>query len=231
MADERKSVFVLKAIQPRENPEVYGKYDQNLENGDIEARNVQLGIFDSVEKAEDNIRLALKVQADGLKKHPEWEEGKYVCFELIELYLNEGIDGEGDYPVFESRRTYDGNGELHCVSDLDDRCKKQFIGRDKPVKGVNKGDFCWYVGGDSIFPILYDKAPMTSDEIKSRFKNGFAGDFTDDSGLAFTVDGGHVHPSPLYVFPLSALPFAELSEDMKNKMRDLREKFYKGEAL
>lgn len=100
MADERKSVFVLKAIQPREHPEVYGKYDQNLENGDIEARNVQLGIFDSVEKAEDNIRLALKVQADGLKKHPEWEEGKYVCFELTEHYLNEGIDGEGDYEKF-----------------------------------------------------------------------------------------------------------------------------------
>ena len=110
MAVERKSVFVLKAIQPREHPEVYGKYDQNLENGDIEARNVQLGIFDSVEKAEDNIRIALKVQADGLKKHPEWEESKYV-------------------------------------------------------------------------------------------------------------------------FPLSALPFAELTEDMKNKMRDLREKFYKGETL
>ena len=57
------------------------------------------------------------------------------------------------------------------------------------------------------------------------------GDFTDDSGLAFTVDSGHEHPSPLYVFPLSALPLAELTEEMKNKMLDLREKYYKGEAL
>ena len=231
MAVERKSVFVLKAIQPREHPEAYGKYDQNLENGDIEARIVQLGIFDLIEKAEDNIRLALKVQADGLKKHPEWEESKYVCFELTELYLNDGIDEDGATPEFESLRTYDGDGNLHCVSDLDDRCKKRFTGRDEPIKGVNEGDFCWHVGHDAIYPILYDKAPMTSAEIKSRFKREYVGDFTDDSGLAFTVDSGHEHPSPLYVFPLSALPFAELTEDMKNKMRDLREKFYKGETL
>lgn len=96
---------------------------------------------------------------------------------------------------------------------------------------MNEGDFCWHVGHNSISPILYDKAPLTRDEIKSHFANGFSGDFTDDSGLAFTVDSRHEHPSPLYVFPLSALPLAELTEEMKNKMRDMREKYYKGEAL
>ena len=30
---------------------------------------------------------------------------------------------------------------------------------------------------------------------------------------------------------VKTLPFAELTEDMKNRMRDLREKFYKGETL
>ena len=231
MSVERKSVFVLKAILPEGHPELEGKYDQNLENGDIEAQSVQLGIFDSVEAAEENIKLALKVQADRLERHPEWGHSRYVCFELIEFYLNEGIDGDGNTPRFESRRTYDGNGDLHCVSDLDDRCMKRFTGRDEPVKGVNEGDFCWHVGPDMIYPILYDKPPMTTIEIKSRFKNGYAGDFTDDSGLAFTVDSGHEHPSPLYVFPLSALPLAELTEEMKRKMLDLREKYYKGEAL
>ena len=228
---ERKSVFVLKAINPVGHPEWEEKYDQNLENGDIEAQSVQLGIFDSVEAAEENIKLALKVQDDRLERHPEWGHSRFVCFELIEFYLNEGIDGDGNTPWFKSRRTYDGNGDLHCVSDLDDRCKKRFTGRDEPVRGVNEGDFCWYVGHNSISPILYDKAPLTHDEIKSLFKDGFSGDFTDDSGLAFTVDSGHEHPSPLYVFPLSALPLAELTEEMKNKMLDLREKYYKGEAL
>ena len=231
MAVARKSVFVLKAIQPEEHPELEGKYDQDLETGDIEARNVQLGIFDSVEAAEENIKLALKVQDDRIEKHLEWGHSRYVCFELIEFHLNEGIDGDGNTPWFKSRRTYDGNGDLHCISDLDDRCKKCFTGRDEPVKGVNEGDFCWYVGHNSISPIMYDKAPLTRDEIKSHFANGFSGDFTDDSGLAFTVDSGHEHPSPLYVFPLSALPLAELTEEMKNKMLDLREKYYKGEAL
>ena len=228
---ERKSVFVLKAIQPEGHPELEGKYDQDLENGDIEAQCVQLGIFDSVEAAEENIKLALKVQADRIEKHPEWGHSRYVCFELIEFYLNEGIDAKGDYSCFESLRTYDGNGDLHCVSDLDDRCVKRFTGRDEPVKGVNEGDFCWYVGHNSISPVLYDKAPLTHDEIKFHFANGFSGDFTDDSGLAFTVDSGHEHPSPLYVFPLSVLPLAELTEEMKSKMLDLREKYYKGEAL
>ena len=37
MVVERKSVFVLKAIYPEGHPELDGKYDQNLENGDIEA--------------------------------------------------------------------------------------------------------------------------------------------------------------------------------------------------
>ena len=72
MSVERKSVFVLKAINPVGHPELEGKYDQNLENGDIEAESVQLGIFDSVEAAEENIKFALKVQAERLERHPEW---------------------------------------------------------------------------------------------------------------------------------------------------------------
>ena len=90
MSVERKSVFILKAIQPEGHPELDGKYDQDLENGDIEARSVQLGIFDSVEAAEENIKLALKVQADRLEKHPEWAESKYVCFELA-VEIDHGV--------------------------------------------------------------------------------------------------------------------------------------------
>ena len=37
----RKSVFVLKAINPVGHPESEGKYDQDLETGDIEAESVQ----------------------------------------------------------------------------------------------------------------------------------------------------------------------------------------------
>lgn len=165
-----------------------------------------------------------------LNRHPPWDTD-YICFELIELYLNEGVDANGNYPSFESVRTYNRRGELHGVSDLDDRCRKHFVGRDDPIEGVSEGDFCWLVGYRTIAPILYDKAPMTRAEVKSRFKNGYAGDFTDDSGLAFTVDSGHEHPSPLYVFPLSALPFADLSEELKSKMLDFRERYYAGGAV
>ena len=38
---ERNSVFVLKAINPVGHPESEGKYDQDLETGDIEAESVQ----------------------------------------------------------------------------------------------------------------------------------------------------------------------------------------------
>lgn len=229
--DERQSVFVLNATRPEEHPEIVGKYDQDPETGEIRAVSVQLGIFDSVEKAEENIRFALKIQADRRKAHPEWGSSDYVSFELTELYLNGGIDAEGNHPCFESRRTYDGNGELHCVSDLDDRCTKRFVGRDEPLKGVNEGDFCWYVVDESIFPILYQKAPMTSDEVREHFDDDIEADYTDDTGLAFSVDLGHLHPSPLYVYPLSALPLAELSDETKDMMREVRDRYYKGEAL
>ena len=95
---ERKSVFVLKAINPVGHPELEGKYDQDLETGDIEARSVQLGIFDSVEAAEENIKLALKVQADRLEKQPEWAESKYICFELA-VEIDHGVYNSITYKV------------------------------------------------------------------------------------------------------------------------------------
>ena len=95
---QRKSVFVLKAINPVRHPELDGKYDQDLENGDIEAQSVQLGIFDSVEAAEENIKLALKVQADRLEKQPEWAESKYICFELA-VEIDHGVYNSITYKV------------------------------------------------------------------------------------------------------------------------------------
>lgn len=80
----------------------------------------------------------------------------------------------------------------------------------------------------TIYPILWDKSALSIEWYKVK---GVFGDYTDNSGLAFTVDNGHEHPPIESVFPLSSLPQAELTKEMKLKMLDIRARYYKGEAL
>lgn len=148
---------------------------------------------------------------------------------LDEHYVNDAIDKHGNISLFESSRSYLSDGSLNCISDCDYRCKKKFNGTDCQNTHIKKGDIALEFNHDILTPVLVEELSMTKDEWKERFKLDVYGDFTDDSGLAFSAYYGHVHPFAPTLFPLSCLPYAKILKADMMKMEKEKNKYFNGD--
>ena len=211
----RKSVYCLESVMPKTAKTDDTMYDKS-DLDEIRCHREFIGIYDSVSKAEYDMMTLIDANEKIIK---EYDVGfRYFCFVIIERYLNDAIDEYGNISYFESQRVYLGNGQLNCVSDYDYRCIKTFNGRDESIKNLKPNDFCWILNKNILVPAVIIDCPPTKDELNKRFKNGFNGDFTDDSGTVVTIDCGHHHSLAVNMFPIDLLEFYKMSDNIKNKL-------------
>lgn len=217
-----KSVYVLEAV----TPEMSYEYDDDYmtdEDGNVSCYRERIGCFSSVEKAEAAVKRLVELKEEEVKHYGGF---RYFGFVLDEVCLDDCFDEYSSTRHFESRRSYLSDGTLNCYSDLDFACKKKFAGRDEPQK-VKKGDYVLVLTNDRIVPMLMEETSMTKDEWAKRFKPGVTGDFTDDSGLAFGVIGGHDHPFAPNVFPTSCLECDIFTNEVKDRIKKSRDEWLK----
>lgn len=221
------SIYVLEGITPKYN---YDETDFVKDDfGNIICSVDRIGVYDDVKKAETDLTELIQ-----LNERLNWKydsKSKYFCFTLDELYLNNAIYGAGNISTFESRRSYLNDGRLNCFSDYDDRCCKKFYGRSEPLKYVKNGDYCFMLSGNKLVPILLEECSPTVETLKARFKHQYVGDFTDDSGLAFSVGNGHIHPMSPTIFPNWNLPEYTFTDELKTKLMAEREKYFNGNEI
>jgi len=226
----RKSAFVLEAIHPcvhRDGRK--GHYEKDGE-GCFKCWKQTVGVFSSIDKAEETIRTLVKTQSDQNIKWKGWKV--YVGFLLIEHYVDDALFGDGNnISNFESCRSYLSDGSLNCISDCDDRCEKKFVGTSCPNSHVMKESIALELCGDCLMPVLVESTSMTIDEWKRLFKEDTTGDWTDDSGLAFSANHGHVHPFAPLLFPMRCLPHAIIPQSEVKKMQKMRKMYFEGKAL
>lgn len=215
---KKKSVYILEVIHPRVAQDGRAGHYDYLSDGSVKCRRERIGVYTSVVRAE----MAMMQYVEST----DWQRAKWkdwsrpFGFALEEVRLDSGDDGNGNFRLFESRRSYLADGTPNCVSDLDDSCEKSFRGREKPVTAVKEGGLAWLCGDDRITPVLVAQLPMTEDEWRTKLKPGVSGDFTDDSGTAYSAEPGHFHPAAVDIFPLSALVRGRISREARRKIRE-----------
>lgn len=221
------SLFTLFAIHPRINRDGKKGHYIKDECNCFECWKEHVGVFSSIKEAEKVIKILVDEKNDENSRWKGWDT--YVGFVLDEHYLDDALYGEGNnVSAFESCRSYLSNGEINCISECDDRCMKKFIGTRFPNKHVKKGDIALELCGDYLMPVLVEDTSMTREYWKSHFKPGVSGDYTDDSGLAFSAFNGHVHPFAPMLFPMSCLPYAKILKNDISKMKRERDHYYNG---
>ncbi len=174
-------LFVLNAIS---------RASDKLSDGSYEVDKRELGIFDSIENAEEFMRLII----DKEKKY-----SRFHCFLIVEKTLNRELSKKwGSVCKFEGVRTYLPDGTLFCDSPYDDACEKPFRGRAAESIKFKLGEIIWCWRGDRIFPCLVAMLPMTDVEYQERVKRRgeeLGWDFTDDAYTVYDCGkGGHEHP-------------------------------------
>ena len=234
---KHNSIYILTSITALEAKDGRKGHYRKDENGIIPVYSERIGLFSSVKKAEEAIKQLIKQESESSWKSWNIPFG-YI---LDELYLDEGLwnsdwcNGSSNpwmcVSHFESRRSYLANGELNCFSDLDDRCVKKFNGRSEPIKHIKKGDYAWVTYGNELVPVLVEEVAMTKEEWKKKMKPGVYGDDTDDSGIVFTPNNGHEHPFSPNVFPLSCLPYAKITKEIKKECEKARKEYLNGGSL
>ena len=177
-------VFELKSISRSSNKKSDGSY---------KVFERELGVFDSLEKAEDFMRQFIDKMRE-CKLHSE-----YHCFVIYEKPLNGKISQRWDSVCeFDGIRSYLPDGTLYCDSPYDDDGEKQFMGRAAENIKLKVDDIAWYLDYDHIRPCLVASLPVTDMEFqKIARKNGkekLGWDYSDDSYRVYTCDRGHQHP-------------------------------------
>ena len=194
-------VFVLKrvAISSRKNAD-----------NSIPASELELGVFDSVKKAEAAIRAYVR--------HKGYE--RLFGFFLYEKTLNDGVRERRwlrgvtmDICQFLSVRSYLADGTLLCYSPYDDCCVKEFRGRDPATinSKVREGELAFEWRGEVIVPCIVAAMPPTPEdwerlrnrviEREGRWHRSCGWDSSDDCYYVYEYDKGHAHPATWSVFP------------------------------
>ncbi len=173
-------LFELKSISRSSNKHPDGSYK-------VSER--ELGIFDTVEKAEAFMRLVID---------KEKAFSQFHCFLIIEKTLNRGLTKKWDSVCeFEGIRSYLPDGTLFCDSPYDDACEKPFRGRPAETIKLKVGDIAWYWWYGRIYPCLVAVLPWTDVSYQERVKelgHEMGLDCSDDSYKVYTCDRGHWHP-------------------------------------
>lgn len=169
-------------------------------DGSMPTFDQSLGVFTSVENAEEMMRINGEID----------EPWAYILEERIldDLQLHGHFKSISKY---RSVRTYFGNGKPNAENVCDDTGENLWYGRDAETIRFKEGDFVSFINGHEISPGLVGLLPMTKDV----FKAGHCGvESGDDCYLVYTADGGHHHPFTPFVFPL----VGELSPGVRAKL-------------
>lgn len=173
-----------------------------------EAHECALGVFSSVSKAEEMIRIHKEKSADN---------GIPVLGYVLYENAMDDLSLHGPWkcvPQFLSVRTYLADGRFNASCECDDACEQKWHGRDASTIRFKCGDFVMVWNAGRIMPMLIGETPATKgDQI--------VGDWSDDCYLAYPVEGGHTHPFVPYVFPIAGTK--QLSAKTKQKLRVVRD--------
>jgi len=151
---DHTSIFLLESITPVYKDDANGNEVLDINDKfEIKIYRERVGVFSSVEKAEEAITKLIQYQNEYLKHSHCW---KYFGFLVNELYLDDCFYGDGYTSCFESTRSYFSDGTLNYFSDLDDRCLKEYRGSDNPDKFIHTGDFVYCLAGHRLVPGLVD---------------------------------------------------------------------------
>lgn len=207
------SIFLLESITPVYKDDADGNEVLDINDKfEIKTYRERIGVFSSVKEAEKAIDRLIHRQNRYSEHSYCW---KYFGFLLDELYLDGCFYGDDENTSgFESTRSYFSDGTLNYFSDFDERCEKEYRGSDNPGKFIKPGDFVYCLMGNRLVPALVDQIPFTEDEWKKRFKPGVFGDFIDDSGTVYMLNGHH-HPMWSRVFPIG-----DLTDGMSDKIKE-----------
>ncbi|MBR4517610.1 MAG: hypothetical protein IKO65_01270 [Victivallales bacterium] len=179
-------LFELKSITRSSNKRPDGSYKVSEQ---------ELGVFDSVEKAE----AFMKMYIDKVKGYSDWQYSELHCFVIYEKTLNRGLSEKWDSVCeFEGIRSYYPDGTLYCDSPYDDACEKPFRGRPAETIKLKVGDIAWCWWGDGIHPCLVAGLPMTDVHYQQRTEklgHEMGLDYTDDSYTVYLGGYGHDHPA------------------------------------
>lgn len=173
-------LFVLKSVSRSGNKCQDGSYEVFVRD---------LGIFDSVEKAESFMRQIINMES---------KYSDFHCFVIFEKPLNGGLTKKWNTVCnFQSVRSYFPDGTLYCDSPCDDGCEKPFRGRPEDSIKLKVGDLAWLWDRDRIRPCLVAVLPFTDTFYRKKveeYGHEMGLDYTDDSYTVYTCDNGHEHP-------------------------------------
>lgn len=167
------------------------KFDRKCQ---IDLYSQKLGFFSSLNDAEKMILDFAEMNRRCIRK------SNIAYFEVREFALNPNLDPQTHGVCeWESIRTYDSNGKIHCESLLDADCMNEFDGRTEPCQ-FKHGDIVLYMSHSKAFALIVDIPSYTKEEWKQKFKPGVKGDWTDDCYLAYDAFNDHHHVFVPYVF-------------------------------
>ena len=173
-------IFALKSLSRSGN---------KLPDGSYRTFERELGLFDSVGKAEEFMRVIIAKESRFSAFH---------CFFIFEKTLNRELSEKFECVCeFESVRTYFPDGTLCCDSPYDGACDKPFRGRPAATVTLKPGELAWYWQWDRISPCLIAIPPMTDERYRQYVQelgHELGLDGSDDSYMVWTVGDGHQHP-------------------------------------
>lgn len=217
-------VFLLKAVHLAQ---------RKMADNSIHAYEVEVGVFDSVEKAEAAIL--------GFVKDMEYDS--LFGFFLYEKTLNDGVRERkwlrGVNTLicqYQSVRSYLADGRLLCYSPYDDCCVKEFRGRDRTTinSRIKEGGLAFQWCGDKIYPCIIASLPPSGEDWRrmkervvrraGRWSRSYGWDSSDDCYCVYEYDKGHAHPATWRVFPF----FGTISKRNLDRLRKSKEWYEAG---
>ena len=169
-------------------------------NSGYKVYEVDYGLYESREKAEDAMRQLIKEN--------QWST--FFAFFIYERELNPCLEEEGY--EYQGVTSYYSDGTLYCESPYDMSCKKIFRGRPAETIKLKVGDLAWYWHGDTIEPCLVFATPCTTEEYAaSCWKHGvdpdgpnaIKYDYSDDCYGVDNYGHDHNHPFTWQLFPFT----------------------------
>jgi len=183
-------IYLLKAIE---------RVSSKNCNGSCRDRELDLGLFDTKDKAEEAMRQAIR----------ELQWPRLFAFLIYEREMNHPcLTDDGCLSI----TTYLADGTLFCHSLCDSSCEKRFKGRPGESIKFKQGDLAWFWGSGRIAPCLVD-IPPNSEERYAAYchEHGHSPDdphfynldYSDDCYLVYCYDNNHYHPQCWYLFPFN----------------------------
>jgi len=185
--ERHMQLFELKSLSRRGNKQADGSYEVHEE---------QLGIFDSVAKAEAFIKVMI-------------EKGRgyagYHGFFIYEKTLNCGLMGRWHAVChYQSVRSYLSDGTRYCYSPYDDTSVKPFRGRPEETIKLKVGVLAWYWQNGTIRPCIVSGVPCSEQkyqQMEKKHGQDLGLDYSDDCYTVLLYEEEHQHPQCWTLLP------------------------------